>query len=293
MNDELKAAEEKYAPRFAEANLIADENLRRMKIEGLRNSFGTKQSMIRKKYGVRLRERRTKAEIFAERERLGLKKAEKERARELARAAAGSQPLGSTPSSSADSTSRPAGSSGWTAANTPRASAASDHHDAKRRRTDDDGGFQTPYKALNDDTPTRKTPSGPSPPVAFQDSSATAASHPTKVYEQSGARVEIHEPSNETGKPGDMPSATGGSSRFVAQNGSDRGVNGHDASRGPDSNTRASSSGNQPVVDENSSSDDDEDIPSRLPTHVRQSLASGSTTITSTNTRTTTTTTTT
>ncbi|KAL2189910.1 hypothetical protein L209DRAFT_740587 [Thermothelomyces heterothallicus CBS 203.75] len=290
MNEELKAAEEKYAPRFAEANLIADENLRRLRIEGLRNSFGTKQSMIRKKFGVRLRERRTKAEILAERERLGLEKAEKEKERELARAAArgAQQPHTSSPSPNApntDSASRPAGSSGWTAANTPRANAAWDEHDAKRRRTDDGGGYQSPYKSLADETPTRKTQSGSlaaggssSAPASAQDPTAPAASQPTRVYEQSGARVEIHEPS-ETDKPTNGPSAAGQAPESATPNGSDRAAfNGRDAG----STTRAPSSENQPVViDDVSSSDDDddeEDIPSTLPTHVRKSLASKSTT---------------
>ncbi|AEO55085.1 hypothetical protein MYCTH_2298511 [Thermothelomyces thermophilus ATCC 42464] len=287
MNEELKAAEEKYAPRFAEANLIADENLRRLRIEGLRNSFGTKQSMIRKKFGVRLRERRTKAEILAERERLGLKKAEKEKERELARAAASGaqQPHTSSPSPNADSASRPAGSSGWTAANTPRANAAWDEHDAKRRRTDDGGGYQSPYKSLADETPTRKTQSGSlaaggssSAPASAQNSTALAASQPTRVYEQSGARVEIHEPSK-TDKPTNGPSAAGQAPESTTPNGSDRAAsNGRDAGS---ITTRAPSSENQPVViDDVSSSDDDddEDIPSTLPTHVRKSLASKSTT---------------
>ncbi len=51
----------------AQAELMGSLEDRRVRLDGLRNSFGTKQSMIRKKYGVRLRERRTKAEIEAER----------------------------------------------------------------------------------------------------------------------------------------------------------------------------------------------------------------------------------
>ncbi|KAK8089135.1 hypothetical protein PG997_004096, partial [Apiospora hydei] len=57
-------------PRFKEAELIADPDERKLKLEGLQNSFSTKQSIIRKKYGVRLRQRRTKEEIEAERIRL-------------------------------------------------------------------------------------------------------------------------------------------------------------------------------------------------------------------------------
>lgn len=258
MTDELHAAEEKYAPRFAEANEIADENLRRMKLEGLRNSFGTKQSMIRKKYGVRLRERRTKAEIQAERERLGLKKAE----REKARASTGAQPPSSSTATFGDVASRPAVASGWTAANAPRANAVWEEHDAKRRRTDDSGGYQTPYKTTADETPTRKTLSVAEMGGGLAGSSATAATHdptlplpsqPLRVYEQSGARVEIHQPS-----------------RTATPTGSERSAaNGHNRVR--------SSDARQPVViDDESSDDSDEDIPSTLPTHVRKSLASGS-----------------
>ncbi|KAK6841878.1 hypothetical protein PG987_002738 [Apiospora arundinis] len=57
-------------PRFKEAEDIADPEERRQKLEGLQNSFSTKQSIIRKRYGVRLRQRRTKEEIEAERIRL-------------------------------------------------------------------------------------------------------------------------------------------------------------------------------------------------------------------------------
>lgn len=279
MNEELKAAEEKYAPRFAEANLIADENLRRARIEGLRNSFGTKQSMIRKKYGVRLRERRTKAEILAERERLGLKKAERERARELARAAV-EQSHDSSPSpNTTDSVSRPAGSSGWTAANAPRVNTSWDEHDAKRRRTDSGGSYQTPYKSPVEETPTRKTHSG-SLAAGGSSSAPTSAQDPTpltRVYEQSGARVEIHEPSN-ADKPTSGPSAVEQAPRSATPNGSsDRAaLDGRD-------NDGSSTERKPAVIDDVSSSgdddaDDDEDIPSSLPTHVRKSLPSKSTT---------------
>jgi hypothetical protein len=278
MNEELKAAEEKYAPRFAEANLIADENARKARVEGLRNSFGTKQSMIRKKFGVRLRERRTKAEIQAERQRLGLMKAEKakEKAREKARTSTGVHPHASTSLANADPASRPAGGSGWTAANTPRVNAAwsavSDAHNAKRRRTDEDGGYQSPYKTLADETPTRKTLPLLSTGGGESGSSAaaTTASQPARVYEQAGARVEIHEPS-QADHPMDGTATTGGpASGSATPSGSATDVNG--PIRG-----MSASSENRPVVidDDSSSDDDDEDIPSTLPSHVRKSLAAG------------------
>ncbi len=258
MNEELQAAEEKYQPRFAEANLIADEAQRKMRLEGLRNSFGTKQSMIRKKYGVRLRERRTKAEIQAEKERLGIKRAEKEKATIAA--------------ARADAAPRPAAPSGWTAANTPRANPGWEDHDAKRRRTDEAGGYQTPYRTLAHETPTRKTLSVSEMGGGLAGSAATAAMHdptlpppsqPSRVYEQSGARVEIHEPTH----PADARSR----SESATPTGSDAGgANGH-------APHRSGADVRQPVViddDDGSSDDDDEDIPSTLPSHVRKSLAS-------------------
>jgi hypothetical protein len=264
MNEELRAAEEKYAPRFAEANQIPDENARKARIEGLRNSFGTKQSMIRKKYGVRLRERRTKAEIEAERERMGLQKLEKEREK-AARVSAAAQPHGLNSSVHSDAVSRPAGGSGWTAANTPRTSAVWEEHDAKRRRMDDGGGYHTAYKAAADDTPTRKPLSvseiggglsGAAATAAMHDPTLPPSSQPARVYEQSGARVEIHEPA----KAADKPATTGTVS----------------ASATPSAERRGSSEKPLVVIDDESSDDDDEDIPSTLPAHVRKSLAAGS-----------------
>ncbi|POS72844.1 hypothetical protein DHEL01_v208764 [Diaporthe helianthi] len=70
MQDELRLAEMTYGERFRQAREIGDDGERRARLEALSNSFGTKQSMIRKKYGVRLRMRRTKAEIQAERDRM-------------------------------------------------------------------------------------------------------------------------------------------------------------------------------------------------------------------------------
>ncbi|KAK8114709.1 hypothetical protein PG999_006778, partial [Apiospora kogelbergensis] len=70
LDQDLLAAEASYAPRFKEAEKITDPEERKQKLEGLHNSFSTKQSIIRKRYGVRLRQRRTKEEIEAERIRL-------------------------------------------------------------------------------------------------------------------------------------------------------------------------------------------------------------------------------
>ncbi|KAI0533577.1 hypothetical protein GGR58DRAFT_108683 [Xylaria digitata] len=73
LEEELRQAELSYVPRFKEAEEMADPMARRAKFDSLQNTFSTKQSMIRKKYGVRLRVRRTRAEIDEERSRIGLK----------------------------------------------------------------------------------------------------------------------------------------------------------------------------------------------------------------------------
>ncbi|KAK0620398.1 hypothetical protein B0T14DRAFT_496938 [Immersiella caudata] len=272
MNAELADAEAKYAPRFKEAEQYPDENVRRQKIEGLRNSFGTKQSMIRKKYGVRLRERRTKAEIQAEKERLGIKRAERAE-REKARAAIGAltgvSGVSSSPASRIESGVRPTGSSGWVAANTPRASSVWEEHDAKRRRMDEAGGFHTPYKSGADDTPTRKALSVDQIGGGLLGATATAATHdptlpppsqPAKVYEEAKARVETHEPTQTSvnGTP-ERPSP--------ASSGTPSG----DAHR---ENTAAAPPTTQPIrIDDSSDSSDDEDIPSTLPPQqMRKSL---------------------
>ncbi|KAI1735925.1 hypothetical protein F4680DRAFT_433554 [Xylaria scruposa] len=73
LDEDLRQAELSYAPRFKEAEEIRNPLLRKSKLESLQNTFSTKQSMIRKRYGVRLRVRRTRAEIEEEKSRLGLK----------------------------------------------------------------------------------------------------------------------------------------------------------------------------------------------------------------------------
>lgn len=70
MDDELRQAEENFILRCKDAEALETPAARKAKVDGLQNSFNTKQSIIRKKYGVRLRQRRTRAEIDSERERL-------------------------------------------------------------------------------------------------------------------------------------------------------------------------------------------------------------------------------
>ncbi|CAP71527.1 uncharacterized protein PODANS_6_1150 [Podospora anserina S mat+] len=248
MNEELHEAEIKYRPRFAEAEAIPDENERRLRVEGLRNSFGTKQSMIRKKYGVRLRERRTKAEIQAERERLGIKQAEKDQAR------ASMGPAGKTEDRPVVISDVPVPvvppmpvgppAAGWVAANTPRpnpGAAEEEEHDAKRRRTDTNGGYQTPYRTGVEDTPTRKVS------ASFDGAGGSGVQNTGNPYPALG------KPPNHADLAAQAAAAT---AALNGQNGN---------------------SSKQPIAiddgdDDSDSSGDDEDIPSTLPAHVRNSL---------------------
>ncbi|KAG5750488.1 hypothetical protein H9Q70_006880 [Fusarium xylarioides] len=68
-NDIMKNAEEKYGGLMKDAALL-DEPDRSKRLASLKNSYNTKQSTTRKKFGIRLRERRTRGEIEAEEARL-------------------------------------------------------------------------------------------------------------------------------------------------------------------------------------------------------------------------------
>lgn len=66
---EIQAAENKFADRMKDAmELPAPE--RDVRLANLKNGLNNKQSMIRKKYGIRLRGRRTRADMQAERDRM-------------------------------------------------------------------------------------------------------------------------------------------------------------------------------------------------------------------------------
>ncbi|KAL6919810.1 hypothetical protein FSST1_003836 [Fusarium sambucinum] len=65
----MKDAEEKYGGLMREAQHLAEPE-RQKRLASLKNSYNTKQSTTRKKFGIRLRERRTRDEIEAEEARL-------------------------------------------------------------------------------------------------------------------------------------------------------------------------------------------------------------------------------
>ncbi|CCC05002.1 hypothetical protein SMACR_07325 [Sordaria macrospora] len=256
MDADLKEAEKKFAPRFAEAYAIPDENERRIKIEGLRNSFGTKQSMIRKKYGVRLRQRRTKAEIQAEEERMGLEKLKK---RQKAEKAAAQQAAAPASASTGAAPPRPTGS-GWVAANAPRANAVWEEHKAKRRRMDASGTYQTP---------TKSTLSVSEIGGGLAGAAATAEVHdptrppPALNYLSANSNGQSdEEDEDESGSGSGSPSTANDEMDIDRQLGSEP------ASRPVQTNYNS----NHNDDDDDSDSSDDEDIPSTLPAHVRQTL---------------------
>lgn len=68
-DQEMQAAEEHYGGRMKEA-LRLPEAEAQAEISRLKNSLNSKQSTLRKKYGIKLRIRRTRAEIEADEERI-------------------------------------------------------------------------------------------------------------------------------------------------------------------------------------------------------------------------------
>ncbi|KAL1866758.1 hypothetical protein VTK73DRAFT_4550 [Phialemonium thermophilum] len=244
MNEEMHDAELLYAAKMRDAEAIPDPEQRRSRLDGLRNSFTSKQSMIRKKYGVRLRERRTRAELEAERERM-LKR--------------------SSPSSTPSKDIGRAGANG-----THPASGDDGSPDAKRRRLDEHGNSGP----VSSQTPATQGPL-PSPAkhvvvadVEGKSSSASATQHqpslsnPTtqmatpkeKVLEREELHhSELKSPS-ETRRPDGLEDAAQTQAIPQAAEGN---VNG--------------TSDTKPVVidiDGDSDSDDDEDIPAKLPSGV-------------------------
>lgn len=275
MQEELREAELKYTMKFKEAETISDPEERRSKLDGLRNSFGTKQSMVRKKYGVRLRERRTKAEIQAEKDRMGLSglvsKSASQTSRSVIPARRSLDTSDQAPTNS---------SSGWTAANTAAASGPTngESHDSKRRRIDEGGNnattsFQTPHTTAT---------VAASEMGGLGSSAATAAHHdptllqtgtpssskPATTYQHAGARVEIHLPRSSSMGAARRPS---GSPNVVPRGQSSGSAV---ASRASSAAVVAEEVKLAPANDDSDSDSDDDiaDIPAKLPASVRQSL---------------------
>lgn len=281
MQEELRDAELKYTAKFQDAELIPDPDERRIKLDGLRNSFGTKQSMIRKKYGVRLRERRRKAEIQAERDRMGVGP----------KATPTSTPSTVPARRSLDTSNRTPtpvkSSSGWTAANGPQppesANDDQQQNNKRRRLNEGENGAADPYQrpstpAVSQPPPQRLAVTemggglGQSPataahrdPTLPQPPPSTNASAPISVSQQGGARVEIHLP-----KASSLGSARGAPN--TSSNPQAQSTYATPASRASSSGTTDTKAPAADDDDDDTSDDGDEDIPAKLPASVRQSL---------------------
>ena len=150
---ELRQAEQKYGERMRLAEAITAPGERLYRLEALKNSFSTKQSMIRKKYGVRLRERRSRAKMEEERQQLGIQTAAMMSNAAIQKAVAEMESGEGQESSSADG---PRRSSGWTAANTSSGLGdQGDVHADKRQRTAI-GSATTSYGSQRSESPKRR-----------------------------------------------------------------------------------------------------------------------------------------
>jgi hypothetical protein len=297
MDAELRGAELQYGEKMRAADAMPDVEARRSKLDALKNSFGTKQSMIRKKYGVRLRERRTRAEIDAERSRMGISGGRRSsgappaagtppRAQPAAPATASSTPPSSTP--------LPPSAGGWVAANTPRAprtSGTPDGHDAKRARMDD-GSAARPVMLDEDEELARKTA------ATRQQQQA-----PSSQFRVGDSIVRIHEPEGEMRHPAEAVAAA--ALAIVGLTEDDDATIADEDEMPPANESSVSADGNHaPTVvaglltendrnangvageplpggsgtdhgrDMSSDDDDDGDIPPKLPAAVMQSLGS-------------------
>ncbi|KAJ4420508.1 hypothetical protein N0V82_004281 [Gnomoniopsis sp. IMI 355080] len=125
LQSELREAEVTLTERMRQADLIVDPIAKKAKIESLSNSYGTKQSIIRKKYGVRLRQRRTRTEIQHERDRIQYKTASEIQA-DMGIAQRGpGRPSLSSPQPQPEAKSTATGGAGWASVNQPIATLAS------------------------------------------------------------------------------------------------------------------------------------------------------------------------
>ncbi|KAK2037983.1 hypothetical protein LZ31DRAFT_600022 [Colletotrichum somersetense] len=194
LKEELRLAEENFRIKINDTQRAggdADEVQKR--ITSLRNSYACKQSIIRKKYNIRLRQRRGREEMEQERMRMGI--------------------ADNVPS----------------AAGTPN----SDVHADKRARVNGNGDATTTTTTMATrdsryDTPTKMVAAsqvsnglqGSNATAATQDPTASASqsepSRPSSSYQQNGYRVEGHVPSPSKKPPSSAPTVGGPPSKTAS-----------------------------------------------------------------------------
>lgn len=159
LQSELREAEIAFAERFRLAGLITDDAERKTKFDGLGNSFATKQSMIRKKYGVRLRSRRSTKEIQQERMRMNYKTSAELQADMVGagekRRGPGLPYTAFRPENNSSGASTPVGGSSWAAVNQLKAEelskAATGMQGSKRRFSSSNSPAPAKRVAYDDD----------------------------------------------------------------------------------------------------------------------------------------------
>ncbi|KAK2025131.1 hypothetical protein LX32DRAFT_70689 [Colletotrichum zoysiae] len=221
LKEELRLAEESFKIKINDTQRAGgDADETQKKITSLRNSYACKQSTIRKKYNIRLRQRRGREEMEQERMRMGIP----------------------------DNVPRAAG--------TP----TSDVHADKRARVNDSGDATTTQDSRHDTPTRIVAASqvsnglqGSNATAATQDPTASAPqsgpSRPSSSCQQNGYRVEVHVPSPSK-KPPSSAAAFGGTPSKTA---SDESLT---AERLLQQMRGASANGDEDDDDSSSSSDD-------------------------------------
>lgn len=259
LQEELREAEVRYSERMRQASLISDESERKTRLDGLANSFGTKQSLIRKKYGVRLRMRRTKAEIQAERDRMQYKTAAELQA-ELGFVNTGP---GRSIASSSQAPLRNTGSTDGESLKAPRAAVAIGGWAAVNQKT------KQPMSTPTSTTILASSLSVPNPKV---ESRTDVSMHGSK-RRHSGAEGEF--PQHKRVAYSEMSGLAGPSSTEAETTDPTMNMNPNRMSRADEARAMGTTANPLTLDDSDSDSGDetsDEDIPSQLPPSIRQSL---------------------
>ncbi|KAI0596411.1 hypothetical protein F4775DRAFT_564448 [Biscogniauxia sp. FL1348] len=184
--EELRQAEEHFTLRFREVDTIADPIERKIRRDGLQNSFSTKQSTIRKKYGVRLRNRRTRAEIDGEKARMGVLK------HSLA-GGAGGYDLDETPVAKrqrADYGSTPVPPPVYPGSSQPAPAPAPSNHLAVSDMNSGLGGSAA--TAATTDPTQFLSPSSRAPPAPVTQPPSSSQNNSLSSYQRKGYRVSSH-----------------------------------------------------------------------------------------------------
>ncbi|WQF77486.1 hypothetical protein CDEST_02500 [Colletotrichum destructivum] len=184
LREELRVAEETFKLKILDTNRLGGDSAEvQKKLTSLKNSYACKQSTIRKRYGIRLRNRRGREEMEHERVRLGIHN-------------------GLTPRTDRENTDTP----------------SRDVHAAKRARINDNGEATTTTQASRQGTPIETVGvtemgnglSGSSATAAMEDptlrlsqaaprASQGEHSRPSSSYQQGNYRIEVHVPSPSKG----------------------------------------------------------------------------------------------